>query len=286
MYKGSAEEDRSLRLYLLDLARSKPLSREREVALSARIREGDLQARNELVQARLRFVVEVAKQFRNRGFSLSELLSAGNLGLIAAAEQFVGSKGYKFITYAVRWVRHTILKAIAEETRTIRLPQNRVDLLMEIAKVSLRLEQTCANPPEVEEIAAELEASAQTVRDMLLAARPAYSLDRPLEPGRDTTLLSTLAAPDQDSPETLLLRDEARKHLAAILNVLNTRERRILRLYYGLDGHRMHTLDQIGDLFKLTRTRVGQLKEQGLSKLRRPNQDPAFRDLATAMEGV
>lgn len=284
MHKGMNKEDRCFGFYLSEIARSKPLSREREAALANRVQQGDLQARNELVEANLRFVVEVAKQFRNRGLSLCELVSAGNLGLITAAEHFDGTRGFKFITYAVRWVRHTILKAIAEQTRTVRLPLNRVDLLADIAKASQRLGQTCERLPDVEEVAAELEVAAKTVWDTLLAARAAHSLDKALGPDGDTTLLSALADPCQESPETKLLRDETRTHLVAALGTLNARERHILRLYYGLDGHRMLTLDQIGSLYRLTRPRVGQLREQALGKLRQPAHYPVLLELAGEME--
>ncbi|MCC7263190.1 MAG: RNA polymerase sigma factor RpoD/SigA [Candidatus Latescibacteria bacterium] len=253
--------------------------------MAVHIQQGDLQARDELVQANLRFVVDVAKHFQNRGLPLCELISAGNLGLLTAAERFDGAKGFKFISYAVWWIRQSILQTIAEQVRTVRLPGNRLNLLKDIAKVSRRLGQSREHEPDVEEIAAELEVSVATVRDTLLSGRAVYSLDKviELEEGDLNGLLNYLADPWQESPDAEVLRASARKQLTGVLNGLDEREKRILRLYFGLDGEEVLTLAQIGADLGITRERVRQLKERAFSKLRHPTRYPALRALAGAV---
>jgi RNA polymerase primary sigma factor len=259
-----------VRCYFDDIAASRPLSREREVELSAWIKQGDLQARDELVNANLRFVVDVAKNYQNRGMPLSDLISAGNLGLLVAADRFDGTRGYKFISYAVWWIRQSILQTIAEQVRTVRLPQNRLGLLNDIAKAGRRLGQGRESEPDVEEIAAELEVPVQEVLDTLLGARLVQSLDQVFGEGDERSLLNMLADTSQESPDTKVLRDSAREQLGSVLQSLDGRELRIIRLYFGLDGKETLTLEQIGSLLGVTRERVRQLKEQALGKLRHP----------------
>ncbi len=281
MQEVLSDEDSTLRLYFHDIIGSMPLTREREVGLSVRIQQGDLQARDELVQANLRFVVDVAKHFQNRGLPLCELISAGNLGLLTAAERFDGAKGFKFISYAVWWIRQSIQQTIAEQVRTVRLPGNRLNLLKDIAKVSRRLGQGREREPDVEEIAAELEVSVAAVRDTLLSSRAVYSLDKvfEFEEGDLNGRLNSLADPRQESPDAEVLRESAREQLTGVLNSLDEREKRILRLYFGLDGEEMLTLAQIGAGLGITRERVRQLKERAFSKLRHPTRGPALRVL-------
>ena len=283
MKEALGREERTVSLYFDDIATSTPLSREREVALSVRIQEGDFQARNELVEANLRFVVEVAKRYQNRGFSLSELISAGNLGLVTAAERFDGSRGYKFISYAVWWIRQSILQTIAEQGRTVRLSYNRQNLLMEISRASQRLGRGQDRPPEVEAIAAELGMSVETVMETILSARTVCSLDKPFEESsNESTLLSVLADTNQESPDAEALHESTRRRLESVLNNLDAREQRIIRLYYGLNGGGSLTLEQIGGRLHLTRERMRQIKERALGKLRHP----ALLDLAGEMEGA
>ncbi|MSR83638.1 MAG: RNA polymerase sigma factor RpoD/SigA [Candidatus Latescibacteria bacterium] len=264
------DEESTLRLYFDDIADSKPLSREKEVELAARIKEGDIQSRDELVQANLRFVIDVAKNYQNRGLSLSDLISAGNLGLLTAAERFDGTKGYKFISYAVWWIKQSILQTIAEHARTVRLPLNKLSLLKDISKVSRRLGQGRESEPGVDEIAAELDVSAEEVLDTMLSARTVRSLDEAFEEDDERSLLNILADTSQDAPDTEVLRDSARQQLESVLRSLDERELRIIRLYFGLDGNEDMTLEQIGGLMNLTRERVRQLKERALGKLRHP----------------
>ncbi|MBI2502161.1 MAG: RNA polymerase sigma factor RpoD/SigA [Candidatus Latescibacteria bacterium] len=278
------DEESTLRLYFDDIAGSKPLSREREVELATRIHQGDLQARDELVHANLRFVVDVAKKYQNRGLSLSDRISAGNLGLLTAAERFDGTKGFKFISYAVWWIRQSILQTIAEHVRTVRLPLNKLGLLSDISRVSRRLAQGRESEPDVEEIAAELQVSAEEIRDTLLSARTVRSLDETVSEDDERSLLNTLVDTHQVSPDTDLLRDAAREQLERVLSGLDDRELRIIRLYYGLDGNEALNLEQIGGLFKLTRERVRQLKERALNKLRHPTRAAALLALVGEVE--
>ena len=201
-----SDDDTTLRLYFDDISDSRPLSREVEVELSAKIMSGDMQARDRLVQANLRFVIDVAKKYQNRGLSLPDLISAGNVGLLTAAERFDGTKGYKFISYAVWWIRQSILQTIADHARTVRLPLNKLSLLKDIAKVSRRLGQGREADPDVDEIAAELDLPAQEVMDTMLSARSVRSLDEAFEDDDERSLLSILVDNRQEAPDVDVLR--------------------------------------------------------------------------------
>ncbi len=274
------DEETTLRLYFDDIASSRPLSREREVELAARIQEGDTAARDEMVQANLRFVVDVAKKYQNRGLSLSDLISAGNLGLLTAAERFDGTKGYKFISYAVWWIRQSILQSIAEHARTVRLPLNKVSLLKDISKASRKLGQGRESDPNIEEIAAELDVPPEEVLETVLSARSVRSLDETFEEDDERSLLNILADSSQETPDADVLRESARVQLEEVLHSLDERELRIIRLYFGLDGNEALTLEQIGGLMGLTRERIRQLKERALSKLRHPTRNHTLKTLA------
>ena len=275
-----SDEENTLRLYFDDIAESRPLSREREVELSARIQEGDMEARDELVQANLRFVIDVAKNYQNRGLSLSDLISAGNVGLLTAAERFDGTKGYKFISYAVWWIKQSILQTIAEHARTVRLPLNKLSLLKDISKASRKLGQGRESEPDVEEIAAELDVPAQEILDTMLSARTVRSLDESFEEDDERSLLNILADNNQETPDSDVITSSARTQLEEVLESLDERELRIIRLYFGLDGTEALTLEQIGGLMGLTRERIRQLKERALSKLRHPSRNQTLKTLA------
>ena len=281
--KFSEGEENTLRLYFYDIAESTPLPREREAELADRIKNGDMRARDEMIQANLRFVISEAKKYQNRGLSLSDLISAGNIGLITAADRFDGAKGHKFITYAVWWIRQSILQTLDEHVRIVRLPLNKISLLKDIAKASRKLSQDrvsesdieeIAAEPEVlaeevlEEIAAELEVPAKEILETTLSARAVCSLDESFTDDerslRDILVDEATAPPDAD-----ILRESARIQLEAAIGFLEERESRIIRLYFGLDGNKALTLEEIGDMMNLTRERIRQLKERALSKLRR-----------------
>ena len=272
----------TLQLYFDDIADSKPLSRQREVELSTRIQDGDMHARDELVHANLFFVIDVAKKYQNRGLPLADLISAGNVGLMTAADRFDGAKGFKFISYAVWWIRQSILQTIAEHARTVRLPMNRVSLLNNISQASRRLKQGREAEPGIEEIAAELDIPAEEVRLTILSARAVRSLDESFDEDDERNLLNTLADTTQASPDADVMCEASKDQLEGVLNSLNHRELRIIRLYYGLDGEAL-TLEQIGDLMGVTRERVRQIKERALSDLRHPSR---HRDLRTIAEDV
>jgi len=275
------DEESTLRLYFDDIAESTPLSREREVELADKIKNGDMRARDEMIRANLRFVVDVAKKYQNRGLSLSDLISAGNLGLITAADRFDGTKGYKFISYAVWWIRQSILQTLAEHVRTVRLPLNKVSMLKDISKASRKLGQDRATEPAIEEIAAELEVPAEEVLETILSARAVCSLDESFTDDDERSLLNTLPDDTTEAPDADILRESARVQLESALSTLEERELRIIRLYFGLDGNEALTLEEIGDMMNLTRERIRQLKERALSKLRHPSRHQALKTLAS-----
>lgn len=263
-------EESTLRLYFDDIADSTPLSREKEVELSARIHAGDQDARDELVQANLRFVIDVAKNYQNRGLSLADLISAGNVGLMTASERFDGTKGFKFISYAVWWIKQSILQTIADHARTVRLPLNKLSLLKDISKASRKLGQGRETEPEIEEIARELDVSPKEVQDTILCARTVRSLDESFEHDDDRNLMNVLQDENQITPDGDIMEQASRHQLESVLEALDERELRIIRLYFGLTGAESMTLEQIGGLMNLTRERVRQLKERALGKLRHP----------------
>jgi len=281
MLDSTHDGDNAIRLYFNDITDSTPLSREREVELSERIQDGDMEARNELVQANLRFVVEVAKHYQNRGLTLSDLISAGNYGLLVAAERFDGSRGFKFISYAVWWIRQSILQSVAEQGRTVRLPLNKLSQLREISETARRLGQGREVEPDVEEIAAELEISTDDVVHTVLSARSVRSLDESFDSDDDRNLLDTLVDGNQGSPDSALVSQSAQRHVDDVLERLDRRERYVLQRYFGLDGDEPLTLDQIGVYLGVTRERIRQIKERALSRLRGPepnSETSAFGD--------
>ena len=277
-------EENTLRLYFYDIAESTPLPREREAELADRIKNGDMCARDEMIQANLRFVINEAKKYQNRGLSLSDLISAGNLGLITAADRFDGTKGYKFITYAVWWIRQSILQMLAEHVRIVRLPLNKVSLLKDIAQATRKLSQDRASEPDIEEIAAEaevpaeealeeiaaeLEIPAKEILETILSDFAVCSLDEPFTDD-ESSLLDILVDEATAPPDANILRESALIQLEAALELLKERESRVIRLYFGLDGNKALTLEEIGDMMNLTRERIRQLRNRALSKLRRP----------------
>ena len=271
MYDG----DNAIRLYFSDITDSRPLSREKEVELSERINSGDMEARNELVQANLRFVIEVAKNYQNRGLSLPDLISAGNLGLLTAAERFDGTRGFKFISYAVWWIRQSILQAVADQARTVRLPLNKLSQLREISEAARRLGQGREVEPNVEDIAEELDLPAQDVVNTMLSARTVRSLDAAFEDDDGRNLLDTIADATQWQPDSFVVGESAREQIDEVLINLDGRDKYVIVRYFGLDGDEPLTLDQIGDQLGVTRERIRQIKERALSRLRHPSCYPS-----------
>jgi len=265
--RGTYEEG-SLDQYLREISAYPLLSREEEAELARRIREGDEEALDKLVRSNLRFVVSVAKKYQNQGVALGDLINEGNLGLIRAARKFDETKGIKFISYAVWWIRQAILQALAEQSRIVRVPLNRAGALHRIGRRSSVLLQELGREPTVEEIADELDLSHEEVQRTLAISQSHLSLDAPITPGEDNRLLDYL--PDQFSPGP---DDETYDHalsttIEEALGTLKEREARILRLYFGLDGQEAMTLEEIGSLLGITRERVRQIKEKALARLR------------------
>jgi len=265
--RGTYEEG-SLDQYLREISAYPLLGREEEAELARRIREGDEEALDKLVRSNLRFVVSVAKKYQNQGVALGDLINEGNLGLIRAARKFDETKGIKFISYAVWWIRQAILQALAEQSRIVRVPLNRAGALHRIGRRSSVLLQELGREPTVEEIADELDLSHEEVQRTLAISQSHLSLDAPITPGEDNRLLDYL--PDQFSPgpddETY---DRALSTtIEEALGTLKEREARILRLYFGLDGQEAMTLEEIGSLLGITRERVRQIKEKALARLR------------------
>ena len=259
-----------MRAYFDDISRSEPLTREREVELAARIHAGDLAAREELVQANLRFVVDVARRYRERGLSMAELVSAGNLGLMKAADRFDGGRGFKFISYAVWWIRQSIHQALAEQARTVRLPVSQLSLLKQIARVSRGIDQATGDTAQAADIADELGLPQEEVEAAAARAQTPLSLDQAVAEEGNARPLDALVDPSQPAPDTVVARQELRDHLAELVGHLEGREGLIVRRYYGLDGEEPQTLDQIGHTLGVTRERVRQLKERALTELRDP----------------
>ena len=276
------EMEDSLGSYLSEIAHSTPLSAADEVDLARKIKQGDELARNRLVEANLRFVVSVAKEYQSRGVPLADLISAGNMGLITAAERFDEEKGFKFISYAVWWIRQAILQTLAEQSRTVRLPLNKIGLLYKISKASRLLQQERPDGPNPEAIAKQLNVSVEEVKETLMCGRSVRSLDATFREEEDHCLLDVLPDDRQESPENKVMRGCLQGQIDLALSGLVGREAEILRLYYGLEGEEPMTLDQIGARFGLTRERVRQIKEKALHRLRHPSRCDQLRTYSNA----
>ena len=259
----------SLDRYLHEIGREPLLTPTEEVELARMAREGDTAALERLTRANLRFVVTVAKQFQNQGLSLADLISEGNLGLIKAATRFDETRGFRFISYAVWWIRQAILQALAEQSRVVRLPFNRVGALTRITKAFSALEQEYEREPSTQEIAQILEMSPLDVAQALRLASRHVSLNAPSFPEEEVPLLDTLPNPELPAPDSPLLDESLQQDIRAALSSLPRREAEVIRLYYGIDREGALTLEEIGAELGLTRERVRQLKERALARLRR-----------------
>ncbi len=272
-----SREGGALARYLEELAEHHPLSREEEIELSERIREGDREARDTLVQANLRFVVSVAKEYQNRGMPLGDLISEGNVGLIKAVERFDGTKGFKLISYAVWWIRQAIIQALSEQSRVVRLPLNRVAALHKISRASALLEREMERAPNVEEIAKRLDMSPPEVAKAISTGYRHRSLDAPLGTDDDSSLLDLIRDESRSTPDEDAMDDSLRDQIEEALSGLEEREAEILRLYYGIGRERSLTLDEIGERYELTRERIRQIKEKALRRLRHVSRSRKLR---------
>ena len=260
-------ESASLDKYLQEIGKEELISVEEEVELAQRIRKGDQEALERLTKANLRFVVSVAKQYQNQGLSLPDLINEGNLGLIKAAEKFDETRGFKFISYAVWWIRQSILQALAEQSRIVRLPLNQVGSLNKINKAFARFEQEHERTPSAEELATELELPKEKVTDTLRVAGRHISVDAPFADGEDNSLLDVLLNTDSPNADRGLINESLATEVERALEILTDRERDIIRYFFGIGTSEM-TLEEIGEKFDLTRERVRQIKEKAIRKLR------------------
>ena len=270
-------ESQSLDKYLQEIGKVDLLTPDEEVELAKRIREGDQLALEKLTKANLRFVVSVAKQYQNQGLSLGDLINEGNLGLIKAAQRFDETRGFKFISYAVWWIRQSILQALAEQSRIVRLPLNRVGSLNKISKTFSELEQKYEREPSPEELAEVLEVSTSEVVDTLKISGRHVSMDAPFVQGEENSLLDVLENDSEDTPDSGLINDSLRREVQRALSTLTQREADVITLYFGLNGEHAMTLEEIGEKFSLTRERVRQIKEKAIRRLRHTSRSKALK---------
>lgn len=261
-------ETASLDKYLQEIGKVGLITAEEEVALAQRIKQGDRDALEILTKANLRFVVSVSKQYQNQGLSLPDLINEGNLGLIKAAQRFDETRGFKFISYAVWWIRQSILQALAEQSRIVRLPLNKIGSINKINKAFAKLEQDKQREPKSDEIAEMLEINETEVKESMRNSGRHISMDAPLIQDEDNTLLDILKSEDSHTPETELMYESLRKEIDRAISTLTPRESDVVRLYFGLNSKHPMTLEEIGERFDLTRERVRQIKEKAIRRLK------------------
>lgn len=270
-------ESQSLDKYLQEIGKVDLLTPDEEIELAIRIKKGDPKALEKLVKANLRFVVSVAKQYQNQGLSLGDLINEGNLGLIKAARRFDETRGFKFISYAVWWIRQSILQALAEQSRIVRLPLNRVGALNKIGKAYNNLEQEYEREPSAHELAQELDMDIEEVSDTLKISGRHVSMDAPFAQGEENRLLDVLTNDEQPSPDYTLMSDSLRSEIERALSSLTEREAEVVKLYFGLNKEHSLTLEEIGEKFNLTRERVRQIKEKAIRRLRHASRSKNLR---------
>lgn len=261
-------DDIALELYLKDIAHNKALSSEEEGALAARIKKGERSALDALVKANLRFAVSVARKYQNQGLPLSELISEGNIGLIKAAKRFDEKKNFKFISYAVWWIRQSILRALADRSRITRIPLHRIGAIHRVHTTQNRLEQKYRRLPSTEEIARAIGVKSDEVRTVQSIGNRSISLDSPVKDEEGSVLIDLLHDENQETPDNRLIEVNRQEGVKRILDALEERERDVLRLYFGLGAETTHTLDEIGSQLNLSRERVRQIKEKAIHRLK------------------
>lgn len=270
-------ESQSLDKYLLEIGKVDLITAQEEVLLAQKIREGDQLALEKLTKANLRFVVSVSKQYQNQGLTLGDLINEGNLGLIKAAQRFDETRGFKFISYAVWWIRQSILQALAEQSRIVRLPLNRVGSLNKIAKAFSSLEQQFGREPTPEELAEVLEMTPEEVASTMKIGSRHISMDAPFANGEDNSLLDVLENEDVVNPDQGLMTASLRKEVQRALSTLSQREGDVVTRYFGLNGKQPMTLEEIGEEFDLTRERVRQIKEKAIRRLRHTSRTKSLK---------
>ena len=261
-------ETASLDKYLQEIGKVDLITADEEVELAQRINAGDQTALEKLTKANLRFVVSVAKQYQNQGLTLPDLINEGNLGLIKAAKRFDETRGFKFISYAVWWIRQSILQALAEQSRIVRLPLNKIGSINKINKMYAFLEQENERPPSAEEIAKKLDMTVNDVKESMKNSGRHVSMDAPLIEGEDSNLYDVLNSGESPNPDRKLLHESLRIEINRALETLTPREADVVKLYFGLGEHQPMTLEEIGETFDLTRERVRQIKEKAIRRLK------------------
>ncbi|MCK5842099.1 MAG: RNA polymerase sigma factor RpoD/SigA [Candidatus Sabulitectum sp.] len=262
-------EGKSLELYLREIGLKESLTSEEETGLAQRIRNNDQEAQEILVEANLRFVVSIAKQYANQGVALEDLISEGNVGLIRAAKGFDEKRGCRFITYAVWWIRQAILQTLAENSRIVRLPLNRVNELYRMGRASRELGHNLGRAPSTDEIAGQLDVSRKSIEGMLSIHSTHLSLDRPVYDGSDKTFQDMMPSRDAESPEDAVVEESLKNSVMELLETLDIREKTIISLFFGLSTNRRHTLAEIGRTMGISRERVRQLKNRAIDKLQK-----------------
>ena len=270
-------ESQSLDKYLQEIGKVSLVTIDEEVELAQRIREGDHMALEKLTKANLRFVVSVSKQYQNQGLTLGDLINEGNLGLIKAAKRFDETKGFKFISYAVWWIRQSILQALAEQSRIVRLPLNRVGSLNKISRSFAELEQKFEREPSPDEIAELLELTTSEVVDTLKISGRHVSMDAPFVNGEENGLLDVMQDEGQETPDAGLLHDSLRREVQRALSTLTRREADVTTLHFGLNGNAAPPLEEVGEQFSLTRERVRQIKEKAIRRLKHTSRSQSLK---------
>lgn len=270
-------ESQSLDKYLQEIGKVDLLTPEDEIYLAIQIKKGDQKALEKLVKANLRFVVSVAKQYQNQGLSLGDLINEGNLGLIKAAKRFDETRGFKFISYAVWWIRQSILQTLAEQSRIVRLPLNRVGALNKIGKAYSNLEQEYEREPNAHELAQELSMDISEVSDTLKISGRHVSMDAPFSQGEENRLLDVLSNEEIPSPDYILMSESLQNEIERVLLSLSEREAEVIKLYFGLNKEHSLTLEEIGEKFNLTRERVRQIKEKAIRRLKHASRSKNLR---------
>ncbi len=258
----------SLDKYLQEIGRLEMITPDEEVILAQKIKQGDQRALDKLTKANLRFVVSVAKQYQNQGMSLPDLINEGNVGLIKAAQRFDETRGFKFISYAVWWIRQSILQALAEQSRIVRLPLNKIGSMNKINKTFAKLEQEYERTPNYEEVAATLDISDYEVKESMRHTGKHLSMDAPLANDEDNTMYDFMRSEDNVTPESELMYESLKTEINRAISTLSNKEADIIRMFFGLDGYTPMTLDEIGEKFDLTRERVRQIKEKAIKRLK------------------
>jgi RNA polymerase primary sigma factor len=270
-------ESQSLDKYLQEIGKVDLLTPQEEIDLAIRIRKGDTEAFEKLAKANLRFVVSVAKQYQNQGLSLGDLINEGNLGLIKASKRFDETRGFKFISYAVWWIRQSILQALAEQSRIVRLPLNRVGTLNKIGRAYRNLEQEYEREPNAAELATALDMDTNEVAETLKLSGKQVSMDAPFTQGEENSLLDIIENDDLPSPDNSLMSESLKTEIGRALSSLSEREAEVIKLYFGLETDSAHTLEEIGARFNLTRERVRQIKEKAIRRLRHASRSKILR---------